>query len=72
MPLKKYCPGADGEFHYLDGRFWTDPAHRPRHRLLRRALDPRLAERLTSKLRVLGMDDRGHGKTWVLRLTLEN
>jgi len=65
LPADLFFPGVDGDFHYLD---WGGEgplllmAHATGYCA---GVYTPLAERLTSRLRVLGMDDRGHGKTSV-------
>ncbi len=63
MHQDKTFPGPDGDFHYIDWQ-GTGPVTHIAHAtgFCARIYAP-LAERLTTDLHVLGMDDRGHGRT---------
>ncbi len=65
MPTDYFFPGEDGEFHYLDWGGKGPLLHLAHATGYCAGVYTPLAERLTAKLRVLGMDDRGHGKTSV-------
>lgn len=65
MPLHKYCPGADGEFHYLDWGGSGPILHIAHATGYCAGVYTPLAERLTPALRVVGLDDRGHGQTTI-------
>ncbi len=65
MPTDHWFPGVDGDFHYLDWGGEGPLLHVAHATGYCAGVYTPLAERLTSKLRVLGMDDRGHGKTSV-------
>ena len=55
--------GADGAFHYLDWGGSGPLAHFSHATGLCAGAYTPLADRLKSHLKILGMDDRGHGKT---------
>jgi pimeloyl-ACP methyl ester carboxylesterase len=55
--------GADGEFHFIDWGGRGPLAHFSHATGLCAGTYAPLAERLGSRLRVIGMDDRGHGRT---------
>src|SRR4030042_6173015 len=59
-------PGSDGDFHYLDWGGSGPLAHIAHANGLCAGVYTPLAERLRPYLRVIGMDDRGHGKTTAL------
>jgi len=65
LPTDYFFPGVDGDFHYLDWGGLGPLLHLAHATGYCAGVYTPLAERLTSKLRVLGMDDRGHGKTSV-------
>ena len=67
MAEAHFFRGADGEFHYLD---WGGESGAPLLHLAHATgycagVYTPLAERLTPALRVIGLDDRGHGRTSV-------
>lgn len=55
--------GADGEFHFIDWGGPGPPAHFAHATGLCAGAYSPLAERLCAHLHVIGMDDRGHGRT---------
>ena len=55
--------GADGAFHYIEWGGNGPPAHFAHATGFCAGLYTPLAERLRQRLRVVGMDDRGHGRT---------
>jgi pimeloyl-ACP methyl ester carboxylesterase len=65
LPLKQYCPGRDGEFYYLDWGGSGPILHISHATGYCAGVYTPLAERLTPAMRVVGMDDRGHGRTTV-------
>jgi pimeloyl-ACP methyl ester carboxylesterase len=54
---------ADGEFHYIDWGGEGPVSHFAHATGLCAGVYTPLAERLASRLKIFGMDDRGHGKT---------
>ncbi len=58
--------GADGEFHFIDWGGDGPLAHFSHATGLCAGTYAPLAERLSAHLRVVGMDDRGHGRTRAL------
>ena len=65
MRQDKTFKGLDGEFHYIDWGGEGPLAHLSHATGFCAGLYTPLAERLQPHLRVVGMDDRGHGKTRV-------
>ena len=65
MPLDHTFPGRDGEFHFLDWGGSGPLLHLAHATGYCAAVYTPLAERLTPRFRVVGLDDRGHGKTKV-------
>jgi pimeloyl-ACP methyl ester carboxylesterase len=65
LPTDHFFPGEEGDFHYLDWGGQGPLLHLAHATGYCAGVYTPLAERLTSKLRVLGMDDRGHGKSSV-------
>jgi pimeloyl-ACP methyl ester carboxylesterase len=65
LPLDHYYPGRDGEFHYLDWGGSGPILHLAHATGYCAGVYTPLAERLTPVLRVVGMDDRGHGQTTI-------
>ena len=63
--MKKDCvfPGRGGDFHYIDWGGRGHLAHFSHATGLCAAVYSPLARYLTGEMHVLGMDDRGHGKT---------
>ena len=55
--------GADGKFHFIDWGGEGPLAHFSHATGLCAGTYAPLAERLGTRLRVIGMDDRGHGRT---------
>ena len=55
--------GSDGVFHYIDWGGNGPIAHFAHATGLCAGVYTPLAERLNSRLKILGLDDRGHGRT---------
>ena len=55
--------GSDGEFHYIDWGGSGPIAHFAHATGLCAGVYAPLTDRLRSRLKVFGLDDRGHGKT---------
>ena len=55
--------GSDGEFHYIDWGGSGPIAHLAHATGLCAGVYTPLAERLRSRLKIFGLDDRGHGRT---------
>lgn len=65
MPTDRFFPGVDGDFHYLDWGGEGPLLHLAHATGYCAGVYTPLAEKLTARLRVFGMDDRGHGQTSV-------
>jgi pimeloyl-ACP methyl ester carboxylesterase len=65
LPTDHLFPGVAGDFHYLDWGGQGPLLHLSHATGYCAGVYTPLAERLTSRLKVLGLDDRGHGKTSV-------